>query len=160
MDVLPHILQFLLTFPVLFIFHWLIQGSARDVRPLSVQFLLITARKRSLGQSNIFCTCLSFCSRGVPGPRVCLVPGGLLRGRGWSWEGGGSARGGVPGGDPSGTATAADGTHPTGMHSYFFMQFAEKYLPINGLVPPPFGVGTPLLNVRAIPDSAAVLSTV
>ena len=53
----------------------------------------------------------------------CLVPGrvsglggvcsggGLLRG--------GLLRGGVPGGDPSGTATAAGGTHPTGMHSCF-----------------------------------------
>ena len=32
----------------------------------------------------------------------------------------GSAQGG-PGGDPPGTATAAGGTHPTGMHSCIFM---------------------------------------
>ena len=43
----------------------------------------------------------------------------------WSWEGsglggvwsGGVWSGGVPGGDPPGMATAAGGTHPTGMHS-------------------------------------------
>ena len=33
--------------------------------------------------------------------------------------GGGLVLGGVPGGDPPGTATAAGGTHPTGMHSCF-----------------------------------------
>ena len=38
------------------------------------------------------------------GPGGCLVPGGV-----WSR--------GMPGGDPPGTATAAGGTHPTGMHS-------------------------------------------
>ena len=27
--------------------------------------------------------------------------------------------GGVPGGDPPGTATATGGTHPTGMHSCY-----------------------------------------
>ena len=55
------------------------------------------------------------------GGEVCLVPGGLLRG--------GSAPGGVCSGGvvsqhalrqtppPGETATAADGTHPTGMHS-------------------------------------------
>ena len=42
---------------------------------------------------------------GVPGPGGCW---GLLPGGGLVW--------GVPGGSP-GTATAADGTHPTGMHS-------------------------------------------
>ena len=42
---------------------------------------------------------------GVPAPWGCLVLGGsgLVRG--------------VPGGDPTGTATAVDGAHPTGMHS-------------------------------------------
>ena len=44
-------------------------------------------------------------SRGVPAPRgVCFQ--GVC-----SW--------GVPGGDPSGTTTAAGSTHPTGMHSCF-----------------------------------------
>ena len=42
------------------------------------------------------------CSWGVPGP------GGV--------SGRGVCSGGVPGGDPP-TATAAGGTHPTGMHS-------------------------------------------
>ena len=54
---------------------------------------IITARKRSLGQGNIFTSvCQEFCSGGG-----CLVRGGC--------------------GDPPGTATAAGGTHPTGMHS-------------------------------------------
>ena len=39
-------------------------------------------------------------------PGGCLVLGGVVPG---PW--------GVPGGDPPGTATAAGGTHPTGMHS-------------------------------------------
>ena len=64
-------------------------------------------------------------------PGVCLLwRGCLLRGGGGVWSrgdvwsrgvpapgGGGSAPRGVPGGDPPGTATAASGTHPTGMHS-------------------------------------------
>ena len=37
-----------------------------------------------------------------------------------SWEGGVCSVGGVvPGGDPPGTATAAGGMHPTGMHSCY-----------------------------------------
>ena len=50
-------------------------------------------------------------ARGVPGPRGCA----------WSW--------GVPGGHPPGTATAAGGTHPTGMHSCckeFFFSFHKN----------------------------------
>ena len=64
----------------------------------------------------------------------CLLSGGVVacsRGavwfRGvWSWGGcacsggsgpGGACSRGVPGGDPPPTATAAEGTHPTGMHS-------------------------------------------
>ena len=46
----------------------------------------------------------------MPGPRG----GGLV-------PSGGSGTGGVPGGDPPGTATAAGGTHPTGMHSCLIM---------------------------------------
>ena len=56
------------------------------------------------------------CSRGVPGPKGsalgggCLVPGG----------------GGIPActeaePPPGETATAADGMHPTGMHSCYFL---------------------------------------
>ena len=54
---------------------------------------------------------------GVPGP------GGSAPG-GHAWSGGGGLLlGGVPGGDPPGTATAAGGTHPTGMHSCYIIQF-------------------------------------
>ena len=70
---------------------------------------MFTARKRSLGQGNIFRrVCQEFCpqwggvwSRGVPGL------GGV-----WS-------RGG--GGDPPRTATASGGTHPTGIHSCIYI---------------------------------------
>ena len=100
---------------------------------------LVTTRKRSLGQGNIFIgVCQEFCSRGVPAPggcvsapggvpgprgvsaprgvprprRECLVPGGcLLRGEGVCSRGGGAWW------RPPRTATAAGGTHPTGMHS-------------------------------------------
>ena len=58
-----------------------------------------------LGQGNIFTGVCDFVNGGV-----CLVPGGVP-------GPGGSGPGGVPGGDPPGTATAAGGTHPTGMHS-------------------------------------------
>ena len=52
----------------------------------------------------------------MPGARGCLVPGGAWSG-GWVPGPGGV---GVPGGDPPGMATAAGGTHPTGMHSCYF----------------------------------------
>ena len=52
---------------------------------------IITARKRSLGPGNMFTgVCLSTGGGGVHGPGGCMVPP---------------------------TATAAGGTHPTGMHS-------------------------------------------
>ena len=79
----------------------------------------------------MFYTCLSFCPRGggwypskpcsSPGPH----PGGRLRGLAGGSPGphsGGPHPGGSPGLHPEGcipaqTATAAGGTHPTGMHS-------------------------------------------
>ena len=67
-------------------------------------------------------------SRGVPGPRGCLlwgVPGPrgvFTQGGAWSQVGvpgpGGSGPRGVADVDPR-TATAAAGTHPTGMHSCY-----------------------------------------
>ena len=56
-------------------------------------------------------------SWGVPGPEGgCLILGGVWS-RGGSGPGGCLVpEGGVAGGDPP-TATAAGGTHPTGMHS-------------------------------------------
>ena len=67
---------------------------------------MIIARKRSLGQGNMYTgVCLSTGG-------WCMVPGGC------AWSRGVHGPGGVPGGDPP-TATAACGTHPTGMHSCF-----------------------------------------
>ena len=76
-----------------------------EVSPtLLLYFIIFTARKRSLGQGNIFTSvCHEFCpQRGVPapggsGPGGCLVQGGACsRGGGvWSW-------GGSPGPHPRG----------------------------------------------------------
>ena len=57
--------------------------------------------------------------RGLPAPGGVPARGGGVpapggSGRGWD---------GVPGGDPLRTATAAGGTHPTGMHSCLFLNF-------------------------------------
>ena len=76
----------------------------------AISILLITARKRSLGQGNMFTgVCLSTgvgaCSWGGYMVQGVHAPGGVH-----------DPGGGLPGGDPS-TATAAGGTHPTGMHS-------------------------------------------
>ena len=60
---------------------------------------------------------------GVPAPRGVWSRGPLLPGgggpapRGVPAPGGGAYSRGAPGGDPPETATAAGGTHPTGMHS-------------------------------------------
>ena len=53
---------------------------------------------------------------------VCVV--GVMHGRGRVWQGGMYGRGGVHGRGAcmaGETATAADGTHPTGMHSCFIL---------------------------------------
>ena len=77
--------------------------------------VIFTARKRSLGQGNIFTSvCQEFCSRGGA----------------WS---GGTVPG--PGGDAwrpplPGTATAASGTYPTGTHSCLNMK-AVTFLYLN-----------------------------
>ena len=103
---------------------------------------LITARKRSLGQGNMFTgVCLS--TRLVPGPGGAWSQRGacsegclLLRGVAGSWGlpalGGACSRGyllrevgfrGVPGGDPL-MVTGAGSTHPTGMHSCYTCFYA------------------------------------
>ena len=102
------------------------QGRA----PVSIQISFITARKRSLGQSNIFTpVCHSVhrwggvwsggegaCSGGWGGG-WCLVLGGGACSRGvWSRE--------CLVETPR-TATAAGGTHPTAMHSCFHAVFAK-----------------------------------
>ena len=95
---------------------------------------LVTARKRSFGQGNIFIgVCQEFCSwgdawsggcllsGGVPGPRGGLLLGGGLLRRGVCSQGGAWYWGCLlPGGclvETPPTATAAGGPHPTGMHS-------------------------------------------
>ena len=74
---------------------------------IALECFLVTARKQSLGQGNMFTgVCLSTGGQ-------CLVPGGGLVPAG----GGGVP---APGGAwwrPPPTAIAASGTHPTGMHS-------------------------------------------
>ena len=94
------------------------EPTCRVQRKLKKLVRIFTARKRSLGQGNMF-------------TGVYLSTGGclVLRGRGrgaWSWgflvPGVPGSRWGclVPGGlvlETPGTATAAGGTHPTGMHS-------------------------------------------
>ena len=110
---------------------------------------LITTRKGSLGQGNMFTgVCLSWggaWSWGVPGPGRVPGPRGA-----WSWgpgpgwvpgPGGVSGPVGVPGHGrlvlggtwsrggclvetPRTATAAAGGTHPTGMHSCLIVQFA------------------------------------
>ena len=77
-----------------------------------------------LWEGNVFTGVCDSVHRGVPGRGLVPGPGeGCLV---WSWggvPGPGDIRGGfawsqgVPGGDPSWTAIAVGGTHPTGMHS-------------------------------------------
>ena len=74
-------------------------------------FKVVTARKPSLGQGNIFTpVCHSVHREGACSRGGCLLLGGGVPAPG------GPAQG-VPGEDPPRTATAAGGTHPTGMHS-------------------------------------------
>ena len=105
-------------------------------------FRVITARNE-VGARLYFHRRLWFCPRGcLPRggacPGGCLVPGGcLLQGRVvpvgsvCSWVGA-CSRGSAPGGclveNPSRTATATGGTHPTGMHSCFEEQSSHVCL--------------------------------
>ena len=76
---------------------------------------VFTARKRSLGQGNIFIgVCQEFCSQGA-----CFHPGGVLPPRGGLSPGRGASSQGGAWWRPPGTATAACGMHPTGMHSCY-----------------------------------------
>ena len=63
-----------------------------------LECILVTTRKQSLGQGNIFTpVCHSVHKGVVPGPR-----GGAWSWGGGTWSQGGSGPGGVPGGDPPG----------------------------------------------------------
>ena len=88
-------------------------GATPALRPSVTYGSIFTARKRSLGQGNIFTpVCHS-----VHREAGCLVLG-ACHVRGGAWSGGGAcSQGGVPGGDPHRTATVAGSTHPTGMRS-------------------------------------------
>ena len=79
----------------------------RDLDSYILPYLPLATK---LGQGYIFTGVCDFVHRGgVPGPEG--VPG-----LGSAWSGMALVRG-VAGGDPPGTATAAGGTHPTGMQS-------------------------------------------
>ena len=82
--------------------------------------------------------CLAAGLQGVPAPGGSVLgglgvwsggsaPGGICSGGSGPRRGslllGGLLSGGVPGGDPPRAATAADGTHHTGMHSCLFRKF-------------------------------------
>ena len=58
---------------------------------------------------------------------VCLSTGRVHGAGGLHGPGGGACSGGVPGGDPHPTATAAGGTHPTGMHSCWLIKFGCRF---------------------------------
>ena len=76
----------------------------------------ITARNE-VGQGNIFTGVYDSVNRGVSDPEGgvwWLLLGGLV-------PGGVCSRGGVPSGGRRRMATAAGGTHPTGMHSCYFL---------------------------------------
>ena len=92
-------------------------GSATDHRGRRLnKYDLITVHKRSL-RRLCFYTCLSFCPQGVgsPGPH----PGGRLRGH----AGGHVSQHAQADTHPhQQTPTAADGTHPIGMHSCWLKQ--------------------------------------
>ena len=95
---------------------WPAKGKQLSGRP--AVYLFITARKRSLGQGNIFTSvCHSFCPAG--GIPVCNGQGGVCQhamgvsasgSRGWGYQA-----------DTPQTTTEAGGTHPTGMHSCIFL---------------------------------------
>ena len=72
--------------------------------------------QRSWGKVMFLQASVILFTEGLPGPGGVPGPGGLLLG-GVPGPGGAWSRG--AGGDPPppGTATAAGGTHPTGMHS-------------------------------------------
>ena len=69
-----------------------------------------------LRKGNVF---TSVCQKFCPGCRVCVAGGLHLRGYAWWWEA--CVAGGMHGREGAcmagETATAADSTHPTGMHS-------------------------------------------
>ena len=91
---------------------------------------IFTARKRSLGQGNIFIgVCQEFCSQwggsswgSASSQGGCFLPEGLPPPGGGASSGGCFLRGGAWWRLP-GTATAAGGMHPTGMHSCLGFKF-------------------------------------
>ena len=72
--------------------------------------LLLLPPATKLGQGYIFTGVCDSVHRGGGLLRGCLLQGVCSQGEGGLVQG-------VPGGDHPGTATAAGGTHPTGMHS-------------------------------------------
>ena len=91
---------------------------------------IFTARKRSLGQGNIFIgVCQEFCSQGgLPGRRTPRQGDPRARrpppARRPPQQGDPT-----PEGAPPRMATAAGGTHPTGMHFYYEWPFSRRSTP-------------------------------
>ena len=86
-----------------------------------------------LGQGYVFTRVCDSVYRGGAWSGGCLVwgvpgPGGAWS-RGVSGPRGVPGPGGSPGGDSPGTATAAGGTHPTGMHSCWNKLLLTIYQP-------------------------------
>ena len=88
-----------------------------------------------LWEGNVFTGVCDSVHRGVPGPGVLHGPGGVWSpgvpvSEGGAWSPGGAWSWGMPGAGgawwrPPGRATAAGGTHPTGMH---WLNFPVNYM--------------------------------
>ena len=94
-------------------------------------FLVITARKQSLGKGNIFrSVCQEFCPQGGVSAPGGAWSGGMPAPKGVSARGE-SARGGACSGGvwwrPPRMAIAVGGMHPTGMHSCLIIFLTNEY---------------------------------
>ena len=104
--------------PTFEIFWLIIAGHKHFQMKYYIQYIsILLPPATKLGQGYIFTGVCDSVNRGVSAPGGCLLPGGMVSAPG----GGCLLRGGclveTP---PPRTATAAGGTHPTGMHSSIY----------------------------------------